>query len=101
MAFSHKLTFHLPVLAIIRQFSRLRVESDVAFIQLRPKVDTNLVFAVNDGNAMDRFAIGIDNREESMTRASNWYTPCSVEIVSSSSEDIRSDEDAQEPRLDR
>jgi hypothetical protein len=72
------------VLAIIRQFSRLRVESDVAFIQLRPKVDTNLVFAVhNDGNAMDRFAIGIDNREELNDEGFQLSIPLvSVEIES-------------------
>ena len=38
-------------MVIIRQFSRLRVASEVAFLQLRPKVDYNLVFDVyNDGN---------------------------------------------------
>ena len=72
------------VLAIIRQFSRLRVESDTAFIQLRPKVDTELVFAIyNDGNAMDRFAIGIDNREELNDEGFQLSIPLvSVEIES-------------------
>ena len=47
-------------MVIIRQFSRLRVASEVAFLQLRPKVDYNLVFDVyNDGNALDRFNIAI------------------------------------------
>ena len=53
------------VMAIIRQFSRLRVASEVAFLQLRPKVDYNLVFDVyNDGNALDRFNIQIENYDQ-------------------------------------
>ena len=53
------------VMAIIRQFSRLRVASEVAFLQLRPKVDYNLVFDVyNDGNALDRFNIEIENYDQ-------------------------------------
>ena len=52
------------VMAIIRQFSRLRVASEVA-LQLRPKVDYNLVFDVyNDGNALDRFNIEIENYDQ-------------------------------------
>ena len=53
------------VLTVFKQFSRLRVGSDEAFIQLRPKVDYQLVFQVyNDGNARDKFNIEIQNYDE-------------------------------------
>ena len=41
------------VLAVIKQFSRLRVASDVAFMRLRPRVDAESFDVYNDGNAMD------------------------------------------------
>ena len=53
------------VLTVFKQFSRLRVGSDEAFIQLRPKVDYLLVFNVyNDGNARDKFNVEIQNYDE-------------------------------------
>jgi hypothetical protein len=53
------------VLTVFKQFSRLRVGSDIAFLQLRPKVDYNLVFDVyNDGNARDKFNVEIQNYDE-------------------------------------
>ena len=72
------------VMAIIRQFSRLRVASEVAFLQLRPKVDYNLVFDVyNDGNAMDRFNIKIDNYDDLNDEGFQLSLPLvSVEIES-------------------
>ena len=51
------------VMVVIKQFSRLRVEAEEPFKQLRPKVDYVFVFKVyNDGNAYDRFNIDIQNR---------------------------------------
>ena len=72
------------VLAIIRQFSRLRVASEVAFLQLRPKVDYMIVFDVyNDGNAMDRFNVGVDNYDELNDEGFQLSIPLvSVEIES-------------------
>jgi hypothetical protein len=53
------------VLVVIKQFSRLRVEADEPFKQLRPKVDYTFNFKVyNDGNAYDRFNIDVANRED-------------------------------------
>ncbi|MDP6986279.1 MAG: choice-of-anchor T family protein [Candidatus Thalassarchaeaceae archaeon] len=53
------------VLTVFKQFSRLRVGSELAFIQLRPKVDYTLVFDVyNDGNARDKFNVEIQNYDE-------------------------------------
>ena len=71
-------------MVIIRQFSRLRVASDVAFLQLRPKVDYNLVFDVyNDGNAMDRFNIAIENHDDLNDEGFQLSIPLvSVEIES-------------------
>jgi hypothetical protein len=72
------------VLAIIRQFSRLRVASEVAFLQLRPKVDYMIVFDVyNDGNAMDRFNVGVENYDELNDEGFQLSIPLvSVEIES-------------------
>ena len=74
------------VLAVIRQFSRLRVASEVAFLQLRPKVDYMLVFDVyNDGNAMDRFNVGVDNYDDLNDEGFQLSIPLvSVEIESMS-----------------
>ena len=71
-------------MVIIRQFSRLRVASEVAFLQLRPKVDYNLVFDVyNDGNAMDRFNIAIENHDDLNDEGFQLSIPLvSVEIES-------------------
>jgi hypothetical protein len=71
-------------MAIIRQFSRLRVASEVAFLQLRPKVDYNLIFDVyNDGNAMDRFNIEVQNYDELNDEGFQLSIPLvSVEIES-------------------
>jgi len=56
---------NVMVMVVIKQFSRLRVEADEPFKQLRPKVDYVFVFKVyNDGNAYDRFNIDIQNREQ-------------------------------------
>jgi hypothetical protein len=53
------------VLTVFKQFSRLRVGSDEAFVQLRPKVDYLLIFNVyNDGNARDKFNVEIQNYDE-------------------------------------
>ena len=53
------------VLTVFKQFSRLRVGSELAFIQLRPKVDYTLVFDVyNDGNARDKFNVEVQNYDE-------------------------------------
>ena len=53
------------VLTVFKQFSRLRVGSELAFLQLRPKVDYTLVFDVyNDGNARDKFNVEIQNYDE-------------------------------------
>tara|TARA_B100000131_G_C18033321_1_gene579340 strand:+ start:104 stop:1072 length:969 start_codon:yes stop_codon:yes gene_type:complete len=53
------------VMIVFKQFSRLRVGSELAFIQLRPKVDYTLVFDVyNDGNARDKFNVEIANYDE-------------------------------------
>ena len=53
------------VLTVFKQFSRLRVGSELAFIQLRPKVDYTLIFDVyNDGNARDKFNVEIQNYDE-------------------------------------
>ena len=53
------------VMTVFKQFSRLRVGSELAFIQLRPKVDYTLVFDVyNDGNARDKFNVEISNYDE-------------------------------------
>ena len=53
------------VMTVFKQFSRLRVGAELAFIQLRPKVDYTLVFDVyNDGNAMDKFNVEIQNYDE-------------------------------------
>ena len=50
------------VMTVFKQFSRLRVGAELAFIQLRPKVDYTLVFDVyNDGNARDKFNVEIQN----------------------------------------
>ncbi len=72
------------IMAIIRQFSRLRVASEVAFLQLRPKVDYMLVFDVyNDGNAMDRFNIEIQNYDDLNDEGFQLSIPLvSVEIES-------------------
>ncbi|DAC35547.1 MAG TPA: hypothetical protein HA303_02330 [Candidatus Thalassarchaeaceae archaeon] len=72
------------IMAIIRQFSRLRVASEVAFLQLRPKVDYMLVFDVyNDGNAMDRFNIVIQNYDDLNDEGFQLSIPLvSVEIES-------------------
>ena len=72
------------VLAVIRQFSRLRVASEVAFLQLRPKVDYMLTFDVyNDGNAMDRFNVGVENYDELNDEGFQLSIPLvSVEIES-------------------
>ncbi len=72
------------IMAIIRQFSRLRVASEVAFLQLRPKVDYNLIFDVyNDGNAMDRFNIEVQNYDELNDEGFQLSIPLvSVEIES-------------------
>jgi hypothetical protein len=52
-------------MATIMQFSRLRVEAEEPFKQLRPKVDYIFEFKVyNDGNAYDRFNIEIANRDD-------------------------------------
>ena len=52
-------------MTVFKQFSRLRVGSEIAFIQLRPKVDYTLVFDVyNDGNARDKFNVEIQNYDE-------------------------------------
>ena len=51
-------------LVTIMQYSRLRVEAEEPFKQLRPKVDYIFEFKVyNDGNAYDRFNIEIANRD--------------------------------------
>ena len=48
------------VMTVFKQFSRLRVGAELAFIQLRPKVDYTLVFDVyNDGNARDKFNVEV------------------------------------------
>ena len=53
------------VMATIMQFSRLRVEAEEPFKQLRPKVDYIFEFKVyNDGNAWDRFNIEVANRDD-------------------------------------
>lgn len=53
------------VLAVYKQFSRLRVGADLAFLQLRPKVDYMLQFDVyNDGNARDKFNVEVSNFDE-------------------------------------
>lgn len=53
------------VMTVFKQFSRLRVGSELAFIQLRPKVDYTLVFDVyNDGNARDKFNVEVQNYDE-------------------------------------
>ncbi len=53
------------VLTVFKQFSRLRVGAELAFVQLRPKVDYTLVFDVyNDGNARDKFNVEIQNYDE-------------------------------------
>ena len=53
------------VLTVFKQFSRLRVGSELAFVQLRPKVDYTLIFDVyNDGNARDKFNVEIKNYDE-------------------------------------
>ena len=53
------------VMATIMQFSRLRVEAEEPFKQLRPNVDYIFEFKVyNDGNAYDRFNIDIVNRDD-------------------------------------
>jgi len=74
------------VLAVIKQFSRLRVASEIAFLQLRPKVDYNLVFDLyNDGNAMDRFNVEISNYDELNDEGFQLSIPLvSVEIESMS-----------------
>ena len=71
-------------MVIIRQFSRLRVASEVAFLQLRPKVDYNLVFDVYiDGNALDRFNIAIENYDDLNDEGFQLSIPLvSVEIES-------------------
>jgi hypothetical protein len=73
------------VLAVIKQFSRLRVASDSAFMQLRPKVDVMMSFDVyNDGNAMDRFNVEIVNYDELNDEGFQISLPLvSVEIESS------------------
>ena len=53
------------VMTVFKQFSRLRVGAELAFIQLRPKVDYTMVFDVyNDGNARDKFNVEIQNYDE-------------------------------------
>lgn len=53
------------VMTVFKQFSRLRVGSELAFLQLRPKVDYTLIFDVyNDGNARDKFNVEIQNYDE-------------------------------------
>ncbi|MFQ3344295.1 MAG: choice-of-anchor T family protein [Candidatus Poseidoniales archaeon] len=53
------------VLAVYKQFSRLRVGAELAFLQLRPKVDYMLQFDVyNDGNARDKFNVEVQNYDE-------------------------------------
>jgi hypothetical protein len=53
------------VMTVFKQFSRLRVGAELAFIQLRPKVDYTLVFDVyNDGNARDKFNVEVQNYDE-------------------------------------
>ncbi len=53
------------VMATIMQFSRLRVEAEEPFKQLRPNTDYIFEFKVyNDGNAYDRFNIDIVNRDD-------------------------------------
>tara|TARA_B110000495_G_C22933468_1_gene545778 strand:+ start:151 stop:1062 length:912 start_codon:yes stop_codon:yes gene_type:complete len=53
------------VLAVFKQFSRLRVGAELAFLQLRPKVDYMMQFDVyNDGNARDKFFVEVQNYDE-------------------------------------
>ena len=53
------------VMVVVKQFSRLQVESSEPFKQLRPKVDYYFEFKIeNQGNAMDKFNIEINNRDD-------------------------------------
>lgn len=55
------------VMVVIVQFSRLQVEAEEPFSQLRPYVDHIYVFKVyNQGNAMDKFKVEVT--ENSLTR---------------------------------
>jgi hypothetical protein len=74
------------VLAVVKQFSRLRVASELAFIQLRPKVDYMVSYDVyNDGNALDRMNIEISNYDELSDEGFTLSLPLvNVEIESKS-----------------
>ena len=74
------------VLAVVKQFSRLRVASELAFIQLRPKVDYMVTYDVyNDGNALDRMNIEIANYDELSDEGFTLSLPLvNVEIESKS-----------------
>ena len=74
------------VLAVVKQFSRLRVASELAFIQLRPKVDYMVSYDVyNDGNALDRMNIEIANYDELSDEGFTLSLPLvNVEIESKS-----------------
>lgn len=53
------------VMVVIKQFSRLQVDASEPFKQLRPKVDYYFEFRVhNQGNALDKFNVEINNRQE-------------------------------------
>jgi len=74
------------VLAVVKQFSRLRVASEVSFIQLRPKVDYMVTYDVyNDGNALDRMNVEIANYDELSDEGFTLSLPLvNVEIESKS-----------------
>ena len=74
------------VLAVVKQFSRLRVASELAFIQLRPKVDYMVTYDVyNDGNALDRMNVEIANYDELSDEGFTLSLPLvNVEIESKS-----------------
>ena len=57
----------VAIIVVIEQFSRLQVEAEEPFSQMRPYIDHTYVFKVdNQGNALDKFKVEVT--EASMTK---------------------------------
>lgn len=75
-------------LIVIRQFSRLQVESVEPFLQLPPKVDHYFVYKVyNQGNAVDKFQVGVTDSNREMLEEAGFQISMSMPSVEINSMD--------------
>jgi hypothetical protein len=71
----------VAIMVVLVQFSRLQVEAEEPFTQLRPYVDYTFVFNVhNQGNAMDKFKVEVT--ENSMARLEDAGFQVQLPLVS-------------------